>query len=105
MNTNYLDFEAPISELETKINELVNWAEGTDIDVADKLKDLEDKLDAEIDGIFSKLSSWQVAQLARHPLRPYTLDYIDLIFDDFQELHGDRHYADDHAIVGGLARI
>lgn len=104
-DTKYLDFEAPILELETKINELVNWAEGTDIDVEDKIKDLEEKRLEEIDTIFSKLDSWQVAQLARHPLRPYTMDYIKLIFEDFQELHGDRHYAEDYAIVGGLARL
>lgn len=104
-DTKYLDFEAPILELETKINELVNWAEGTDIDVEDKIKDLEKKRQEEIDNIFSKLDSWQIAQLARHPLRPYTIDYIKLIFEDFQELHGDRHYAEDYAIVGGLARL
>ncbi|UNM96799.1 acetyl-CoA carboxylase carboxyl transferase subunit alpha [Ignatzschineria rhizosphaerae] len=105
MNTNYLDFEAPIYELQTKINELQNWAQDADIDVADKIDALEKKKSAKLEQIFSKLSSWEVTQLARHPLRPYTLDYISLICDDFQELHGDRAYADDAAIVGGLARI
>ncbi|PWD87616.1 acetyl-CoA carboxylase carboxyl transferase subunit alpha [Ignatzschineria cameli] len=105
MNTNYLDFEAPIYELQTKINELQNWAQDTDIDVSDKIEALEKKKNAKLEQIFSKLSSWEITQLARHPLRPYTLDYINLICEDFQELHGDRAYADDAAIVGGLARI
>ncbi|PWD88302.1 acetyl-CoA carboxylase carboxyl transferase subunit alpha [Ignatzschineria cameli] len=105
MNTNYLDFEAPIYELQTKINELQNWAQDADIDVSDKIEALEKKKNAKLEQIFSKLSSWEITQLARHPLRPYTLDYINLICEDFQELHGDRAYADDAAIVGGLARI
>ena len=105
LNTNYLDFEAPIYELQTKINELQNWAQDADIDVSDKVEALEKKKNAKLEQIFSKLSSWEITQLARHPLRPYTLDYINLICEDFQELHGDRTYADDAAIVGGLARI
>ncbi|GGZ73727.1 acetyl-coenzyme A carboxylase carboxyl transferase subunit alpha [Ignatzschineria indica] len=105
MNTNYLDFEAPIYELQTKINELQNWAQDADIDVSDKIEALEKKKNAKLEQIFSKLTSWEITQLARHPLRPYTLDYINLICEDFQELHGDRAYADDAAIVGGLARI
>lgn len=105
LNTNYLDFEAPIYELQTKINELQNWAQDADIDVSDKIEALEKKKNAKLEQIFSKLSSWEITQLARHPLRPYTLDYINLICEDFQELHGDRAYADDAAIVGGLARI
>ncbi len=105
MNTDYLEFEAPIFELQTKINELKNWAKDADISVDDKIEALEKQKNAKIEAIFSKLSSWEITQLARHPLRPYTLDYVDLIFDDFQELHGDRAYADDAAIVGGLARL
>ncbi len=105
LNTNYLDFEAPIYELQTKINELQNWAQDADIDVSDKIEALEKKKNAKLEQIFSKLTSWEITQLARHPLRPYTLDYINLICEDFQELHGDRAYADDAAIVGGLARI
>lgn len=105
MNTDYLEFEAPIFELQTKINELKNWAKDADISVDDKIEALEKQKNAKIESIFSKLSSWEVTQLARHPLRPYTLDYVNLIFDDFQELHGDRAYADDAAIVGGLARL
>lgn len=105
LNTNYLDFEAPIYELQTKINELQNWAQDADIDVSDKIEALEKKKNAKLEQIFSKLTSWEITQLARHPLRPYTLDYINLICEDFQELHGDRTYADDAAIVGGLARI
>ncbi len=103
LNTNYLDFEEPISELDAKINELINWDEGEDLSSA--IEALQAKKDAKIDAIFSKLDSWQIAQLARHPLRPYTLDYIEHMFEDFQELHGDRAYADDRAIVGGLARL
>ncbi len=103
MDTNYLDFEAPISELDIKINELKNWDEGEDLSSA--IEALEEKKRQKIDAIFSKLDSWQVSQLARHALRPYTLDYIELMLEDFQELHGDRAYADDHAIIGGLARL
>ncbi len=103
MNTDYLDFEQPLAELEAKINELQNVSDDNAIDIDEELDKLKSKLTHKTEQIFSHLSDWQISQLARHPLRPYTLDYIDLIFDDFIELHGDRTFADDPAIVGGPA--
>lgn len=106
MNPNYLDFEQPIAELEAKIRELRHVNEGTDgLNLADELEKLQDKSRSLTESIFKDLSAWQISQLARHPLRPYTLDYVKYIFDDFDEIHGDRHFADDQAIVGGLARL
>jgi len=101
----FLDFEQPIAELEAKIEELRNVSSDTELNISDEIDRLEGKSIALIDQIFSKLDSWQISQLARHPSRPYTLDYIDHIFTDFEELHGDRAYADDAAIVGGIARL
>jgi len=101
----FLDFEQPIAELEAKIEELRNVSSDTELNISDEIERLEGKSIALIDQIFSKLDSWQISQLARHPSRPYTLDYIDHIFTDFEELHGDRAYADDAAIVGGIARL
>ncbi len=101
----FLDFEQPIAELEAKIEELRNVSSDTELNISDEIGRLEGKSSALIDQIFSKLDSWQVSQLARHPSRPYTLDYIEHIFTDFEELHGDRAYADDAAIVGGIARL
>ncbi len=101
----FLDFEQPIAELEAKIEELRNVSSDTELNISDEIGRLEDKSSALIDQIFSKLDSWQISQLARHPSRPYTLDYIEHIFTDFEELHGDRAYADDAAIVGGIARL
>lgn len=105
MNPNYLDFEQPIAELEAKIEELRYVGDDTEINIGDEISKLEEKSQSLTKSIFSKLSSWQTSKLARHPMRPYTLDYVDRIFTDFQELHGDRTYADDAAIVGGLARL
>jgi acetyl-CoA carboxylase carboxyl transferase subunit alpha len=106
MNPNYLDFEQPIAELEAKIRELRHVNEGTDgLNLADELEKLQDKSRSLTESIFKDLSAWQISQLARHPLRPHTLDYIKFAFEDFDELHGDRHFADDPAIVGGLARL
>jgi len=105
MNTNYLDFEQPIAELEVRIEELRLVGSDNDLNIADEISKLETKSGELTKSIFSDLGAWQVAQLARHPQRPYTLDYINGIFDDFDELHGDRHYADDAAIVGGIARL
>ena len=105
MNPNYLEFEAPIEELDAKINELKKIAENQDVDIGNELARLETKVQSLTDTIFAKLTPWQISQVARHPLRPYTLDYIELMCEDFQELHGDRAYADDHAIIGGMARI
>jgi len=105
MNLNYLDFEQPIAEMEAKIEELRNVGSDNDINISDELARLEEKCTSMTESIFSKLKPWQVSQLARHPLRPYTLDYINLMFTDFEELHGDRMFADDAAIVGGVARL
>ncbi len=103
MNTDYLDFEQPLAELEAKINELRNVSDDNAIDIDEELDKLKTKLKTKTEQIFSHLTDWQISQLARHPLRPYTMDYLGLIFDDFQELHGDRAFADDAAIMGGPA--
>lgn len=105
MNPEYLDFEQPIAELEYKLNELKQFSEQSKVDISDEVERLKTKLERLTGDIYSDLSDWQIAQVARHPKRPYTLDYIPHIFTDFRELHGDRHYADDMAIVGGLARL
>lgn len=105
MNPDFLDFEQPIAELEAKIDELRYIGHDTDVDVEEEVARLREKCRALTESIFSKLSPWQVSQVARHPARPYTLDYIERIFTHFQELHGDRCFADDPAIVGGLARF
>lgn len=106
MNPNYLDFEQPIAELQAKIEELRLVGDDTaDLNISEEIMRLEDKSRSLTESIFSDLSAWQVSQLARHPQRPYTLDYIEYIFDEFDEVHGDRHFADDQAIVGGIARL
>jgi len=105
MNPNYLDFEQPIAELQAKIDELRNVGSDNALNLDEEIQRLQAKMRQKIATIFSNLSPWQVSQLSRHPLRPYTLDYVDLLFDEFHELHGDRAFADDHAIVGGLAKF
>jgi acetyl-CoA carboxylase carboxyl transferase subunit alpha len=105
MNPNYLDFEQPIADLEAKIQELRSASTGPAVNVDAEVNALQDKLRKRTAQIFRDLSPWQVSQLARHPGRPYTLDYVKIICDEFQELAGDRAFADDKAIVGGLARI
>lgn len=105
MTSNYLDFEQPIAELEAKLSELRNVGTSQELNLEEEIERLEAKCAERIETIFSGLTDWQISQLARHPKRPYTLDYIPLIFDRFQELHGDRMFADDHAIVGGLASL
>lgn len=105
MNTDYLDFEQPLAELEAKINELQNVSDDNAINIDEELDKLKSKLTNKTEQIFSHLTDWQISQLARHPMRPYTLDYVNLIFDDFIELHGDRAFADDPAIVGGPATL
>lgn len=105
MNPDFLDFEQPIAELEAKINELRFAGDEGGINIADEVQKLEEKTRSLTKSIFSKLTPWQVSQLARHPKRPYTQDYIDQLFTDFQELHGDRAYADDAAIIGGVGRF
>lgn len=105
MNPNYLDFEQPIADLEVKIEELQSLGNHVDVNITEEINKLKEKSTALTQQIFSNLSSWDIVKVARHPLRPYTLDYIPLIFDEFDELHGDRHFADDHAIVGGMASL
>jgi acetyl-CoA carboxylase carboxyl transferase subunit alpha len=105
MNLYYLDFEQPIADLEEKIEELRMVGSDQELNIQEVIDRLEHECRARTKDIFSKLSAWDVARLARHPKRPYTLDYIDLIFTDFDELHGDRTYADDASIVGGIARL
>jgi acetyl-CoA carboxylase carboxyl transferase subunit alpha len=101
----FLDFEQPIAELETKIEELRFVQDDSAVDISEEIERLQKKSQALLKDIYAKLSPWQVSQLARHPQRPYTLDYIADIFTDFHELHGDRSFADDLSIVGGLARF
>lgn len=106
MNPNYLDFEQPIADLEAKINELRHVGEDNEsLNLSDEVARLRDKSQSLTRSIFSDLSAWQVSQLARHPQRPYTLDYVKGMFDEFEEIHGDRHFADDQAIVCGMARL
>ncbi|MCB1663646.1 MAG: acetyl-CoA carboxylase carboxyl transferase subunit alpha [Pseudomonadales bacterium] len=105
MNPNYLDFEQPIAELQVRIEELRLVSSDNNLNISEEVAKLEGKSKELTKSIFANLNSWQTAQMARHPQRPYTLDYIQSIFTDFDELHGDRHYADDAAIVGGLARL
>ena len=105
MNLNFLEFEQPIAELEAKIDELNYIGDDADVNITDEVAKLKEKSRELTETIFSNLTPWQVSQLARHPQRPYTLDYIVRIFTDFEELHGDRHYGDDHAMIGGIARL
>ncbi len=105
MNSNYLDFEQPLAELEAKIEELKNVSHDNSLDIEEEISRLQDKLQNKTRQIFSHLNDWQVTQLARHPLRPYTLDYVNLLCQHFEELHGDRMFADDPAIVGGMAEF
>jgi len=105
MNLNYLDFEQPIAELEAKIEELRFMGNDSELNLSDEIATLQEKSKSLTDSIFKNLKAWQIAQLARHPLRPYTLDYIEHMFTGFEELHGDRAFADDYPIVGGLARL
>jgi acetyl-CoA carboxylase carboxyl transferase subunit alpha len=105
MNQNYLDFEQSIADLEAKIEALRHAGQDSDININEEINRLQTKSRKLTESIFTSLTSWQISQLARHPLRPYTLNYIPRLFTDFEELHGDRAFADDPAIVGGLARL
>lgn len=105
MNPNYLDFEQPIADLQAKIDGLRMVGNDNELNISEEIARLQDKTLTLTQSIFSNLTSWQIARLARHPRRPYTLDYIQHIFAEFDELHGDRHFADDAAIVGGVARL
>jgi len=105
MNLNYLDFEQPIADLQQKIEELRFATAGSEVNLTEEISRLQVKSEELTRRIFSQLNPWQVAQLARHPQRPYALDYVKTLFTDWEELHGDRHYMDDPAIVGGMARL
>jgi acetyl-CoA carboxylase carboxyl transferase subunit alpha len=105
MNPNYLDFEQPIADLEVKIQELQSLGDNVDINITEEIQNLKVKSTSLTGKIFQDLTAWDIVRVARHPLRPYTADYIPLIFTDFDELHGDRHFADDKSIIGGLARL
>lgn len=105
MNLDYLDFEQPIVELEEKLEELRRVGTDNEIDIQKEIDRLHEKSLSLTESIFSKLTDWDISKLSRHPKRPYSLDYIDGVFEGFIELHGDRHYADDAAIVGGMARL
>ena len=105
MDLKFLDFEQPIAELEAKIDELRFVGVDAEINISEEVERLKVKSQALTESIFSKLGAWQIAQVARHPMRPYTTDYLQMIAPDFQELHGDRMYADDPAIIGGVARL
>jgi acetyl-CoA carboxylase carboxyl transferase subunit alpha len=105
MKTTFLEFEQPIAELEQRIESLRFVQDDSAVDIAEEIERLQTKSQALIKDTYAKLTPWQVALVARHPQRPYTLDYVNALFTDFHELHGDRHYADDTSIVGGLARF
>ncbi|WP_028535963.1 acetyl-CoA carboxylase carboxyltransferase subunit alpha [Paludibacterium yongneupense] len=105
MKPTFLDFEQPIAELENKIEELRFVQDDSVLDISEEISRLQKKSQELTKILYGKLTPWQISQVARHPQRPYTLDYVGAIFTDFEELHGDRHFADDQAIVGGLARF
>jgi acetyl-CoA carboxylase carboxyl transferase subunit alpha len=105
MKATFLDFEQPIAELEGKIEQLRFVQDDSAVDISEEIGRLETKSQTLTKDIYGKLTPWQIAQVARHPQRPYTLDYVEHMFTDFEELHGDRAFADDHAIVGGMARF
>ncbi len=105
MDLKFLDFEQPIAELEAKIDELRFVGDDSEVNISEEIGRLQAKSRTLTESIFKNLSAWQIAQLARHPQRPYTLDYVGSVFTDFQELHGDRMFRDDPAMVGGLARL
>jgi len=105
MDPNFLEFEQPIAELQAKISELRFVTDDSDINISQEIQTLERKAESLTHSIFGKLSAWQISQLSRHPNRPYSLDYIERIFTDFEYLHGDRAYADDYPIVGGVGRL
>src|SRR3954463_10539064 len=105
MKTTFLEFEQPIAELETRIEELRYVQDDSAVDISEEIQRLNKRSQTLTKEIYGKLSPWQVAQVARHPQRPYTLDYIAALFTQFEELHGDRCFADDPSVVGGLARF
>lgn len=105
MNPNYLDFEQPIADLEVKIEELQLVGSDAEMDISEEIATLKEKSTKLTEKIYADLSAWDIVKVARHPLRPYSMDYMERVFTEFDELHGDRHFADDPAIVGGIARL
>ena len=105
MDPNFLEFEQPIAELQAKIAELRYVTDDSEINISDEILTLEKKAEHLTETIFSKLTPWQISQLSRHPNRPYALDYIERMFSDFEHLHGDRAYTNDHPIIGGIGRL
>ena len=105
MDPNFLEFEQPIAELQAKISELRYVTGESNINISQEIQTLEKKAESLTNSIFSKLTAWQISQLSRHPNRPYTLDYIERMFSDFEFIHGDRAYADDHPVIGGIGRL
>ena len=105
MDPNFLEFEQPIAELQAKISELRFVTDDSDINISREIQTLEKKADNLTTSIFSKLTAWEISQLSRHPNRPYTLDYIERMFSDFEYLHGDRSFSDDPPIIGGIGRL
>lgn len=105
MDPNFLEFEQPIAELQAKISELRYVTDDSDINISQEIQTLERKAESLTSTIFGKLTAWQISQLSRHPNRPYSIDYIERIFTDFEYLHGDRAFADDHPMVGGIGRL
>ena len=105
MDLNFLEFEQPIADLQAKIDELRRVGFDNEINISEEITKLEEKSRKLTEQVFSDLNAWQISQLSRHPQRLYTLDYVQLIFEDFKELHGDRTFADDPAIVGGIAKL
>ena len=105
MDPNFLEFEQPIAELQAKISELRYVTDDSEINISEEISTLEKKAESLTANIFSKLTPWQISQLSRHPNRPYTLDYIERMFSDFEHLHGDRAYTNDHPIIGGIGRL
>ena len=105
MDPNFLEFEQPIAELQAKIAELRYVSDDSEINISEEIQTLDRKAESLTSAIFAKLTPWQISQLSRHPNRPYTIDYIERIFTDFEYLHGDRAYGDDHPIIGGIGRL
>ena len=105
MDPNFLEFEQPIAELQAKISELRYVTDDSEINISEEIATLEKKAETLTASIFSKLTSWQISQLSRHPNRPYALDYIERMFSDFEHLHGDRAYTNDHPVIGGIGRL
>lgn len=105
MDPNFLEFEQPIAELQAKISELRYVTDDSEINISDEIETLQKKAESLTESIFSKLTPWQISQISRHPNRPYAMDYIERMFTDFEHLHGDRAYSNDHPIIGGIGRL